>query len=871
MEPAQITTVVVTALNTTRIIMRYMQNQNLQKQASRRRQRGIMLRSVKGVICQGPKLDSGYFLHASARAWFSAAVNLDAQIPAEKPRAVFRTNESNPANHAEQHEGQHYSIPLQEVKVVFPHGLPYRFQMQMKTFNESCLMVRKPALELLGYLKSTNLAHPAIRYVICILSSFAVLQNLDGKKRLFCTPQKNHSLETLYLRFSLTVYAGDGEKGTGKTMTLCHAVHYCAKQDWLVLHIPDAHLWVKNCRELMQSSYNKEGFDQPLEASTWLKNFKTSNDHFLKEIKTQQTYMWSKRESTEKGRPLGEVVEQVSPEELTLVHNLRKMVVNDWNGGAIVTTLSQTGSLFKPRSAYLPHELLGKEGFDTLDPFIPIRVSNYSQREFESCYQYYLDRKWLQHDRGYMTRSLLRRFQSGDGPPTFCGISCGLVRLSNDKYFSQWDQDAAWCRDSEAPGREICPDVLHRAGRTLGRQETYTPRLILMDLKASLNSLKEEGCLYGDMKRDTSVAWEARPLMETSVPELFLSVKVYVSQLPKQLHVSQKGHQLEGSVQVWSDYLRVHLHPRSIFMIRQYNYDGESSQLEAFGQGESLLHNSTYLEELEDRLHFYVEECDYLQGFQILCDLNNGFSGVGAKVTELLHDEYSGRGILTWGLTPVIHDVGVVAAGAAVPFPMAYGQSLPDALCSYQLAVPWTPLSSCGEQKDSCCFAQSVVLRGIGKENSISNLPPGSQPKSALHVCETGEEVLGSYLRARCPGTFSTSYLLQGPCKVLPPYPQFFSALVNKQGFLLDKLPSCSTVESIPVLTALQSSPALYSALNSLYKELHRVDVQRWASFFSAGIELYDFQEALHELRTLSQCYKTSSEFDESEEEADSD
>ncbi|XP_077697597.1 protein misato homolog 1 isoform X4 [Eretmochelys imbricata] len=476
-------------------------------------------------------------------------------------------------------------------------------------------------------------------------------------------------------------------------------------------------------------------------------------------------------------------------------------------------------------------------------------------------------------------------------------------------------QDAAWCRDSEAAGREICPDVLYRAGRTLGRPETYAPRLILMDLKGSLNSLKEEGCLYGDMKRDTSVAWpgslsthqEDPPAKNLFLQDLSkleggissdgdfspraLPLSKDVSQLPKQLHVSQKGHQLEGSVQVWSDYLRVHLHPRSIFMIHQYNYDGESSQLEAFGQGESLLHNSTYLEELEDRLHFYVEECDYLQGFQILCDLNNGFSGVGAKVTELLHDEYSGRGILTWGLTPVIHNVGVswkdfyrlmntvlgivhlsthsslfcplslngslglkpeapvtlpyvhydaslnyhssailataldtlsapyrlhssqfsmvqladafnssgrkvVAAGAAVPFPMAYGQSLPDALCSYQLAVPWTPLSSCGERKDSCCFAQSVVLRGIGKENLISNLPPGSQPKSALHVCETGEEVLGSYLRARCPGTFSTSYLLQGPCKVLPPYPQFFSALLNKQGFLLDKLPRCSTASS---------------------------------------------------------------------------
>ncbi|XP_074836980.1 protein misato homolog 1 isoform X2 [Carettochelys insculpta] len=435
------------------------------------------------------------------------------------------------------------------------------------------------------------------------------------------------------------------------------------------------------------------------------------------------------------------------------------------------------------------------------------------------------------------------------------------------------------------------------------------------------------------------------------------------SQLPPQLPVYQQDCHLEGHMRVWSDYLQVCLHPRSSFVIHHYNSDGESSQLEAFGQGESLLHDPSYLEELEDRLHFFVEECDYLQGFQILCDLDNGFSGVGAKVTELLHDEYSGRGILTWGLMPVIQNTGVsrkdfyrlmntvlgivhlsshsslfcplslsgslglrpeppvtfpyvhydaslkyhssailataldtlsipyrlycsqcsmvqladafnisgrkvVTAGAAMPFPMAYGQSLPDALCRYHLAVPWTSLSSCGDQKESCCFTQSVVLRGIAKENYTSNLLPASQPKTALHACDTGEEVLGSYLHTQCPETVSASYLLQDPCKVLPPYPQFFSALLNKQGFLLDKLPSCSTAtESIPVLTVLQSSPILYSALYNLYKELHQIDVRRWAGFFSAGVELYDFQEALHDLRTLSQCYKTSSGLDESEDE----
>lgn len=37
----------------------------------------------------------------------------------------------------------------------------------------------------------------------------------------------------------MTIHVGDGEKGTGKTMTLCHVVHYCTRQGWLVLHIPD--------------------------------------------------------------------------------------------------------------------------------------------------------------------------------------------------------------------------------------------------------------------------------------------------------------------------------------------------------------------------------------------------------------------------------------------------------------------------------------------------------------------------------------------------------------------------------------------------------------------------------------------------------
>lgn len=46
--------------------------------------------------------------------------------------------------------------------------------------------------------------------------------------------------------------------------------------------------------------------------------------------------------------------------------------------------------------------------------------------------------------------------------------------------------------------------------------------------------------------------------------------------------------------------------------------------------------------------------------------MHDGFSGVGAKATELLQDEYSGRGIIAWGLLPGPYALGVRAWGRNV-------------------------------------------------------------------------------------------------------------------------------------------------------------------------------------------------------------
>lgn len=52
-----------------------------------------------------------------------------------------------------------------------------------------------------------------------------------------------------------------------------------------------AHIWVKNCKELLPSSYNTSRFDQPLQATEWLRNFRITNEHFLSKVWVPYMYI----------------------------------------------------------------------------------------------------------------------------------------------------------------------------------------------------------------------------------------------------------------------------------------------------------------------------------------------------------------------------------------------------------------------------------------------------------------------------------------------------------------------------------------------------------------------------------------------------
>ena len=130
-------------------------------------------------------------------------------------QTIFRTDESDPAKHGDIHDGLFYTIPHEIASRLFVlGGFDKEQQLTMKTFRETSIMVRKPALEILSYLKKTDFSKPPNRYVLCKLLWIQI--NLCG--------------------FYQNCLILDGGIGSGKTFTLNHILHYGFNQKFVLLY-----------------------------------------------------------------------------------------------------------------------------------------------------------------------------------------------------------------------------------------------------------------------------------------------------------------------------------------------------------------------------------------------------------------------------------------------------------------------------------------------------------------------------------------------------------------------------------------------------------------------------------------------------------
>ncbi|XP_029163694.1 28S ribosomal protein S29, mitochondrial [Nylanderia fulva] len=323
----------------------------------------------------------------------------------------FRTAESNPVNHNTDHIARLYTVPTDIQQQLFQYGgLNKTFMKQVTTFRECSILVRQPAVEIMSYLNQTDYTRPVNKYV-------------------------------LYGKF-----------GVGKSIALSHILHYAFMQKYVLVHIYWAMHWFRDMKEVATSVLSPGCIDLPIDAGSWLKHFKSQNSKLLPQLdlRISKDYEWNQRETTSQGTPILELVEfgisrvkyacgvvdalirelklastagrcktlvmidgfnaftssytrirddnkaMVLPKQVSLAIPFLDITKSDWCNGAVVLSVDQTANKERQES-YLPRYLLGKEGFEHLDPFIPILVDDYNVAEFDSMIEYYKDRKWIRN------------------------------------------------------------------------------------------------------------------------------------------------------------------------------------------------------------------------------------------------------------------------------------------------------------------------------------------------------------------------------------------------------------------------------------------------------------------------------------------
>ncbi|KAK4873342.1 hypothetical protein RN001_015371 [Aquatica leii] len=335
---------------------------------------------------------------------------LSTQVQPQERLQTFRTTEDNPLNHTSEHIGQFYKLSPDAKKQLFLHGgLPKSFEVQIKTFTESCLMIRQPSIDIINCMKVINYTNPVVRFV-------------------------------LY-----------SKKGNGKTLSMAHVIHYAFEAGFLVVHVPWVGNWMRRCKEKSNSEFKPGNIDLNVDAAAWLMHFKHQNSHLINnsDFKTSQDYVWSKRETTLKDTPLVELIEHginrikfasqcivalaeeikklsqegkcktlvaidgfngffypntriltekkevVHPGNVTLTEAFLNLSKCDWSNAVVVVTVDELAIAEKDQICCLPRYLLGKKGFEHMDPFVPVPVLAYSDKEFKSCMDYFRERRWV--------------------------------------------------------------------------------------------------------------------------------------------------------------------------------------------------------------------------------------------------------------------------------------------------------------------------------------------------------------------------------------------------------------------------------------------------------------------------------------------
>nr|POF03454.1 protein dml1 [Quercus suber] len=199
-----------------------------------------------------------------------------------------------------------------------------------------------------------------------------------------------------------------------------------------------------------------------------------------------------------------------------------------------------------------------------------------------------------------------------------------------------WNTQESYFTYSGQEDSIVDHDRSFRPGVGADGQETYTPRTLIYDLKGAFGTLRRENALYG-LQHGESVQAEgwSRAAIPLRLPPIIPSP--YQTALDEG---SAPPRLTPDSVRFWSDYNHLFYHPRSIVQLSDYEVNSSLMPFERYSTGEELFTTLDREHDLLDRdLRPFLEECDQLQGIQILSGIDDAWGGFAARYLERVSDE----------------------------------------------------------------------------------------------------------------------------------------------------------------------------------------------------------------------------------------
>ncbi|KAI7903450.1 tubulin domain-containing protein [Cokeromyces recurvatus] len=389
--------------------------------------------------------------------------------------------------------------------------------------------------------------------------------------------------------------------------------------------------------------------------------------------------------------------------------------------------------------------------------------------------------------------------------------------------------------------------------------------------------------------------------------------------------------QLDVSVHNWSDYNRIYYHPRSINSIVTHQMNNDLTPFDKYMIGkQSYQDNEKEVESFEENFRFFVEECDHLQGFQIMTDVDDAFGGFTEGLLNDIRDEFAKTPILTYGLSDSyahyrmnkqivtlnrilsmahLTDLSSIYIPIYTPTQTAIQQcglspyirfnetsryhtsaiiaaavetnSLPYRLKNNSITI--------SDAINKLSWARNTRLASLsmsfplpisekGYSNTLENCISNRQLKPVLSFLEQtthkSVDVYGEVVVARgLPSNWNNQYeyleklysgfkdendplqsrfSLESAFPLPNSFPQFFTSNMNQDGYITSSLNRQDPVQSIPILTHLESGTGLKATTEQLLKELDEINIQN-----STGDNLSEIKERLY---SLSDTYMIDNE-----------